>query len=134
MSNEFMPCRTASTVGQPMWVAPLFMGVKMRILMSLLVIAAFFTCLIFISDITFSHSGRTDRDGGHLESATGKYHNHDTSSTQKTDRRYLLLVETDRAAAENEINLPLYENYDLTHLSTTTAEGEIIYTIVMVRK
>ena len=53
MSNEFMPCRTASTVGQPMWVAPLFMGVKMRILMSLLVIAAFFTCLIFISDITF---------------------------------------------------------------------------------
>ena len=85
----------------------------MRILMLLLVIAAFLTCLIFISDITFSHSGRTDRDGGHIESATGKYHNHDKSSTQKTDRRYLLLVETDRAATEHEINLPLYENYDL---------------------
>ncbi len=28
MSNEFMPCRTASTVGQPMWVAPLFMEGK----------------------------------------------------------------------------------------------------------
>ena len=106
----------------------------MRILMLLLVIAAFLACLIFISDIAFSHSGRTDRDGAHIESATGKYHDHDKSSIQKTDRRYLLLVETDRVAAENVINLPNYENYDFTHLSTTMAEGEIIYTIVMVRK
>ena len=96
MSNEFMPCRTASTVGQPMWVAPLFMEGKMRILMLLLVIAAFLTCIIFVSDFTFSHSGRTDRDGGHLESASGKFHYHDKlqPSIQKTDRRYLLLVET----------------------------------------
>ena len=28
MSNEFMPCRTASTVGQSMWVAPVFMEGK----------------------------------------------------------------------------------------------------------
>ena len=104
--------------------------------MSLLVIAAFLSCLIFISDITFSHSGRTDRDGGHLESASGKFHFHDESSqvTEKTDRRYLLLVETNRVTAEKEINLPIYEDYDLTHLSTTMAEGGIIYTIVMVRK
>ena len=105
----------------------------MRIMMLLLVIGAFLTCLIFISDITFSHSGRTDRDGGHLDSATGKYHDHDKSS-QKTNRRYLLLVEKDRVAAEKEINLPIYHNYELTHLSTTMAEGELIYTIVMVRK
>ena len=108
----------------------------MRILMLLLVIAAFLTCIIFVSDFTFSHSGRTDRDGRHIDSASGKYHFHDESSqvTEKTDRRYLLLVETNRVAAEKEINLPFYEDYDLTHLSTTMAEGEIIYTIVMVRK
>ena len=106
----------------------------MRILMLLLVIAAILTCIIFVSDFTFSHSGRTDTDGGHLETASGKYHVHDESSTQKTDRRYLLVAETNRVAAENEINLPKYENYDLTHLSTTMAEGEMIYTIVMVRK
>ena len=28
MSNAFMPRRTASTEGQPMWVAPLFMEGK----------------------------------------------------------------------------------------------------------
>lgn len=28
MSNAFMPCRTASTMGQPIWVAPLFMEGK----------------------------------------------------------------------------------------------------------
>ena len=28
VSNEFMPFRTASTVGLPMWVAPLFMEGK----------------------------------------------------------------------------------------------------------
>ena len=108
----------------------------MRILMLLLVIAAFLTCIIFVSDFTFSHSGRTDRDGGHLESASGKFHYHDKlqPSIQKTDRRYLLLVETNRVAAENEINLPIYENYDLTHLSATMAREEMIYTIVMVRK
>ena len=108
----------------------------MRILMLLLVIAAFLTCIIFVSDFTFSHSGRTDRDGGHLESASGKYDYHDKlqPSIQKTDRRYLLLVETNRVAAENEINLPIYEDYDLTQLSATMAGGEIIYTIVMVRK
>ena len=108
----------------------------MRILMLLLVIAAFLACIIFVSDITFSHSGRTDRDGRHIDSASGKYHFHDESSqvTEKTDRRYLLLVETNRVAAENEINLPIYENYDLTHLSATMAGEEIIYTIVTVRK
>ncbi|MDE0297264.1 MAG: hypothetical protein OXN17_01360 [Candidatus Poribacteria bacterium] len=106
----------------------------MRILMLFLVTAAFLTCLIFISDITFSHSGRTDRDGGHLETATGKYHDHDKSLIEKADRRYLLLVESDRVVAENRINLPRYKDYDLTHLSTTMAEGEMIYTIVMVRK
>ena len=28
MSNAFVPCRTASTAGQPIWVAPLFMEGK----------------------------------------------------------------------------------------------------------
>lgn len=28
MSNAFVPCRTASTMGQPIWVAPLFMEGK----------------------------------------------------------------------------------------------------------
>lgn len=101
-----LPPQRGSLYGLPLF---LWRG-KMRILMLLLLIAAFLICPIFLSNITFSHSGRTDRDGGHLETATGKYRDHDKYSLEKTDRRYLLFVETNRVAAENQINLPIYQD------------------------
>jgi len=77
----------------------------------------FLFLLIFFPFLLYSHSGRTDKNGGHHDTKNGGYHYHNSNSIGGSDSQILKLKENEEIKINQKIvefdSIGSYINFDL---------------------